>query len=189
MRPATVFEALIAPHLPDLRRYCRSLAKSAWDAEDLYQEALLKAFVYFRNVPAERITRSFLLGAARLQWIDRYRKERRRGPAPERVDRTFDADYAEIRGILEWMAEHVPPRHLEMWLLAEYFGYSMREIANQLETTVPAVKSSLFRTKRCFADSRQRRAGARPGGEIAPPMRVERWVRAVLREEPRQLTV
>jgi RNA polymerase sigma-70 factor (ECF subfamily) len=34
----------IEPHRGDLYRYCRSLAGSAWDAEDLAQETLLRAF-------------------------------------------------------------------------------------------------------------------------------------------------
>ncbi|MCI3923972.1 RNA polymerase sigma factor [Paenibacillus sp. TRM 82003] len=189
MNESPAFEALVGPHLPDLHRYCRYLAKSRWDAEDLYQESLLKAFVYYRNAPVDRMTKSFLFSAAKLLWIDRYRKEKRRRDPPEAELRSPAADYVEIRSWIEWLAERVPPKHLEMWLLSEYFGYSMQDIADQLDTTVPAVKSTLFRTKRHYLGNRQQRKGRREEAGKAPATRVERWVRAVLREEPRQLTM
>ncbi|WP_158299587.1 RNA polymerase sigma factor [Paenibacillus antri] len=187
MQTASRFEALVSPHLQDLRGYCHSLAKSKWDAEDLMQEALLKSFVYFKNNDRYEITKMFLLRAAKLSWIDRYRKTQvRSGRMESRPEAAFDADYIEIRGIIEWMAERLTPQQMEIWLLAEYFGYSMAEIAERRRTTVSAVKSALHRTKQGIREQRFRPAPPASGGS---PASVERWVRAVLREEPRRMSM
>ncbi|WP_309122634.1 RNA polymerase sigma factor [Paenibacillus sp.] len=187
MQTASRFEALVSPHLQDLRGYCHYLAKSKWDAEDLMQEALLKSFVYFKDHDRYEITKMFLLRAAKLSWIDRYRRTQvRSGRMESQPEAAFDADYIEIRGIIEWMAERLSAQQMEIWLLAEYFGYSMAEIAERQRTTVSAVKSALYRTKRGIREQRFR---PHPPAEGGNPASIERWVRAVLREEPRRMSM
>jgi len=189
---AAAFEALAAPHLSDLLAFCRYLTKSSWDAEDLFQEALTKAFVYFRNSERRALTKSFLFGAARLLWIDAYRKRKRSGHpelrAEEPQDAEYDADYIEIRGMLEWVAERLSTRHMEIWMLAEYFGYSLQDIAERMDSTVPAVKSVLHRTKQLLRSQRPARAAAAQAG-AAERATVDRWVDAVLYDEPLRMPI
>lgn len=192
MTAALKFEILVEPHLRDLRVYCQYLARSKWDAEDLYQEALMKSFVAFRNSEPERMAKSFLFKAAKQLWIDDYRRKKRKREAPAEFPDTpvSDPDYPEIRGMVEWLAGGVSERNLEMWLLSEYFGYTMRDIADQLGTTVQTVKSSLFRTRRFM---RKARASGKSQSSRAPdPAQgetVERLVQAVIREEPKQICI
>jgi len=201
MKAATAFETLVQPHLGDLRRYCYYLTKSRWDADDLYQEALTKAFVYVRSAGDGRVTKPFLFRAAKLSWIDAYRKGKSASleavAGPGAVDEgtggvpqvnAVDDDYAEIRGLIEWLAERLPAKQLDMWLLAAYFGYSMQDVAEHLNTSLSAVKSSLFRTKRLLRSHRPDRLDrAESRAASAEPQAVDRWVREVLREEPRHL--
>jgi RNA polymerase sigma-70 factor (ECF subfamily) len=188
MSVAHNFEALVTPHLPDLRRFCFSLTKSKWEAEDLYQEALLKTLIYFRNTESDRITKSFLFSAARLLWIDGLRKGRNHEALPEIMGQALDIDYVEIRSILEWLAERIPIKNMELWLLSEYFGYSLKDIASKLDTSVPAVKSALFRTKRLIRSQRPYRKPKSGATSMCQPA-VERWVKAVIWEKPQQLTI
>jgi len=185
---APQFEALVTPHLPDLRSYCYYLTKSKWDAEDLYQEALLKSFVYFTDRKQYVITKMFLLRAAKLLWIDRYRRAKRRDRIERRPEAVFDADYIEIRGLIEWVAERVSAEQMEIWLLAEFFGYSMQDIADRRRTSVSAVKSALHRMKQNIRNGRAspQPPAARGGGNAST---VERWVLAVLRDEPRRMSM
>lgn len=69
------FLRLIEPHRPDLWRYCLRLTGSAWDAEDLVQETLMKAFArltWWEPVDA----RPYLFRIASNTWIDGLRRQR-----------------------------------------------------------------------------------------------------------------
>ena len=67
----------VEPLRPDLYRYCRHLTRSPWDAEDLVQDAMSKAFVtlatVFHEVPNRR---AWLFRVASNLWIDRVRRAR-----------------------------------------------------------------------------------------------------------------
>ena len=59
------------PLRPDLYRYCRHLTRSPWDAEDLSQDAMTRAFVTLGQMgepPAN--PRAWLFRVASNLWID-----------------------------------------------------------------------------------------------------------------------
>jgi RNA polymerase sigma-70 factor (ECF subfamily) len=183
-----LFETLVAPHLTDLRKFCFYLTRSKWDAEDLYQDALLKSLSYYMNAGSTRVTKAFLFSAAKLLWIDGYRNRKRRavvtGADPNSSGKYKDTDYVEIRSIIEWLAELVPDRNIEIWLLYEYFGYSMQEVADLAGLSVGAVKSVLFRTRELLRNPDARKG--KPPSKVLH-MKVERWVRAVMYEQPHRI--
>lgn len=179
------YESMVAPHLEDLRKYCFYLTRSKWDGEDLYQETLLKSLVYFLNKQPYQEIKPFLIRVARNLWIDHCRKLQRKRKLPLSGFRTswLDSDYAEVRSLLEWIGEKLPSRNVEMLLLSDYFGYTMQEIADAMGTSVPAVKSVLFRTRAWLrpytvdalhqADSAKRAS-----------LDADRWSRAIMRDLP-----
>jgi RNA polymerase sigma-70 factor (ECF subfamily) len=185
MSVTSVYESLVEPHLDDLRKYCFYLTQSKWDGEDLYQEALLKTLVYFVDNQPYQDVKPFLIRVARNLWIDDCRALRRRSVMPlDNLPRSrTDSDYVEVRSMIEWMGERLPARNIEMLLLSEYFGYTMREIADTLDTSVSAVKSVLFRTR-----SMLRQYGAEAMGKSTAPkvirFDVERWSKAIMRDLP-----
>jgi hypothetical protein len=67
----------VEPLRPDRYRYCRHLTRSPWDAGDLVQDAMSKAFVtlgtVFQPVPNRR---AWLFRVASNLWIDRVRRAR-----------------------------------------------------------------------------------------------------------------
>jgi RNA polymerase sigma-70 factor, ECF subfamily len=178
------YEQLITPHLNDLRKYCFYLTKSKWDGEDLFQETLVKSLLFVINKEKDKEIKPFLLRVARNLVIDDYRKRQRRWQDKAVPVRSFytDNDYSEVRGAIEWMAERFPSRNIEMWLLAEYFGYTMQEIADDLGCTVPTVKSVLFRTRESLRDS-----GGLTRSRKVIPFEVERWSEAIMNNQPQAL--
>lgn len=69
------FPEWIDAHQKALRSYCRALAGSAWEGDDLAQDTWLKIWSSLRNQGDRiRLTRAYLYKAARNTWIDRGRK-------------------------------------------------------------------------------------------------------------------
>lgn len=183
MAMSSIYENLVSPHLDDLRKYCRYLTGSRWDAEDLYQNTLLKSLVYFLHTEPYVDVKPFLIRVSRNLWIDECRKRRRRRLAAtdQPVSYGGDGDYAEVRGTIEWLAERLPRRNLETWLLFHYFGYSMQEVARATGTTVSAVKSLLHRTRETI------RGPEPPARRKYAKRDAERWSKAILLERPRAM--
>jgi RNA polymerase sigma-70 factor, ECF subfamily len=175
------YETLVTPHLDDMRKYCFYLTKSKWDGEDLFQETLLKSLVFFLHTEPHLEVKPFLMRVARNLWIDDCRKRQRRRMAqidPTKVYYT-DNDYVEVRSSIEWLAERFPRRNIEIWLLSQYFGYTMQEIAEDKSCSISAVKSVLFRTRELL---RNRHNLTEHRNVIH--LDVERWSRAVMQDWP-----
>src|SRR5215468_11526914 len=66
---------LLVPVRPALHGYCRRLTGNLWDAEDLVQDTLVRAFAQWGVThPAIRDPRSYLLRTATNVWIDTLRR-------------------------------------------------------------------------------------------------------------------
>ncbi|MFC5700094.1 RNA polymerase sigma factor [Cohnella faecalis] len=193
MSAALTYEELVVPHLEDLRKYCYFLTNSKWDGEDLCQEALLKSLIYFLHSEPRLDVKPFLIRVARNLWIDdcRAKKRRQRAGLHHFASCYTDTNYAEVRGTMEWLSERLPSRNIEMWLLSEYFGYTMQEISDELDSSVPAVKSVLFRTRgliRMHKELSQRKETKdRKPPRQAVNWEVERWSRAVIADRPHMI--
>ncbi|RNB87572.1 hypothetical protein EDM59_09745 [Brevibacillus nitrificans] len=64
------FSEITLPLQSDLRRYCLAKAGSAWDADDLFQETLVKAYRWHVRFPERELTKPFFFGLRpTLGWI------------------------------------------------------------------------------------------------------------------------
>jgi len=133
-----------------LRKYCLSLAESAWDADDLVQDAWLKALCGTRFAQHPN-PEAYLLRIAKNAWIDR----RRRSVKLSRIinDTKPEADKPDygllgIEAAFRALAKHLPPLQRAVFLLREVLGYSSAEAAAMLGTTDGAVKAALHRARR-----------------------------------------
>lgn len=187
MSAPSFYESLVKPHLDDLRKYCYYLTKSKWDGDDLCQEALLRSMLYFLNHEPYPNLKPFLIRVARNLWLDGCRALQRQKRMTMQILPLYwtDSDYSEVRSLLEWIGERLPRRNVEMFLLSEYFGYTMQEIADATGSSVPAVKSVLFRTRSLLrkfgADSLRKTDGSK-----VIPFDVERWSKAIMQDLPPQ---
>ena len=138
------FLALFEPLRPELYRYCRYLTRSPWDAEDLVQDALARAFASLASSaePPDN-PRAWLFRVASNLWLNRVAAKRERmeaAPEPsvlgeERVTR-------EAAGTLLVL---LSPQERAAVVLKDAFDFSLEDIAEALETSIGAVKTALHR--------------------------------------------
>ena len=132
------------PLRPDLYRYCRYLTRSPWDAEDLAQDALARAFATLADAAQPPPNpRAWLFRVASNLWIDQNRRARETVSAVPDVG-TFrePRDAREAAGTL---MTRLAPQERAAVVLKDVFAFSLDEIAEVLTTTVGAVKTALHR--------------------------------------------
>lgn len=133
------------PLRPELYRYCRHLTRSPWDAEDMAQEAMARAFVTLATLAEPpRHPRAWLFRVASNQWLNRVRQAREvLGVTIDEASTTTEPRAArEAAGTL---IAQLAPQERAAVVLKEAFGLSLEEIAEALATTVGAVKTALHR--------------------------------------------
>ncbi|HVT09867.1 MAG TPA: sigma-70 family RNA polymerase sigma factor [Polyangia bacterium] len=138
------YEPLRAP----LYRYCRYLTRSPWDAEDLAQDALARAFVTLGRMhgQAPANPRAWLFRIASNLWIDERRRHREL-PAPAGLGEPA-APVAEPRAPREaagTLLVTLSPQERAAVVLKDVFDFSLDEIAESLGTSTGAVKTALHR--------------------------------------------
>jgi RNA polymerase sigma-70 factor (ECF subfamily) len=139
----------LVPFRPDLYRYCRRLTRSPWDAEDLVQDTLLRAFGLLASAhqPVDNV-RGYLVRTATNLWIDRLRRRE-----VERIETTTTREpMTDARAEIALEARDagavllaLPRQERAAVLLKDVLDMTLDEIAEVLETTVGAVKSALHR--------------------------------------------
>jgi RNA polymerase sigma factor (sigma-70 family) len=135
----------------DLRSYCRMLSGTPWDAEDLYQETMLKALKAEGKFLLHPSPKALLFRIASNAWIDECRKRKADVGLPDDYLVTyvdFDTYSFNVKDSLEFLVAAVPPLQVVVILLADVFEYSSREIAEMLGTTEGAVKAALHRARK-----------------------------------------
>ncbi|QDY82540.1 RNA polymerase sigma factor [Paenibacillus polymyxa] len=133
-----------------LKRYCLSLTKSNWDAEELAQDTWVKALGKLNKFEHTN-PKALLLRIAKNTWIDDMRrkavftrilnKEEAKVTAP-------DHGYFEIEIALQSLIKHLSQLQRTVFLLRDVFGYSINETSDILGTTEGAVKVALHRARK-----------------------------------------
>lgn len=141
------FLLVYEPLRPELYRYCRYLTRSAWDAEDLAQDALAQAFATLSRMgQAPPNPRAWLFRVASNLWIDRVRRERS-NVSHERAPELGVAapDPQATREAASTLVAQLAPQERAAVVLKDVFELSLEEIAATLSTTVGAVKAAIHR--------------------------------------------
>ncbi len=140
------FLVAVEQHRPALYSYCRRLTGNVWDAEDLVQETLAKAFaraaetqVAIDNPPA------WLARIATNTYIDQTRRVQALPLRDTDQPAAEQADPAEVRDALEELVNVLPPQERAVLVLKDVFDYPLDDIASIVGTTTGAVKSALHR--------------------------------------------
>jgi RNA polymerase sigma-70 factor (ECF subfamily) len=149
------FSSIYRAEAPWLVRFLRRRLGNAEDAKDLAQDAMLK---YLRVAPHSRIAtpRAYLRRIATNLLRDRFehsstRLAEKSGPLLEGLDFPSDIDvHRDVAGreeLAEWEAilSQLPPRTLEIFLLARVDGFKYREIAQRLGITSFAVNKQMVK--------------------------------------------
>jgi RNA polymerase sigma-70 factor (ECF subfamily) len=136
------------PLRPDLFRYCRYLTRTPWDAEDMVQETLARAFTTLAVMPEPpRSPRAWLFRVASNLWLNRTRQAREL-PAAQGVEIAEPATLADPRATREaagTLLAQLSPQERAAVVLKDVFDMSLDEIAEALSTTPGAIKTALHR--------------------------------------------
>lgn len=162
------FAALTEPIRPALWRYCLRLTGSAWDAEDLVQETMIRAFGRLRHYFQPLDAKSYLFRIATNAWIDSQRRARLHTTDLDAVGELAEQgpaqDPAERWAAMEALVTLLPPRQRVVVLLADVFNFTAGEVAAMIGSTEGAVKAALHRARTTLRE----RAGEASTGSQRP---------------------
>ena len=134
------------PLRAELQRYCRHLTRSPWDAEDLAQDALMRAFVTLGQLgDAPANPRAWLFRVASNLWIDRVRRRRAEETLRGEVPGASDGDPMASREAAGTLLGQLSPQERAAVVLKDVFELSLEEVAQVLSTTPGSVKAALHR--------------------------------------------
>ncbi|HEU4483866.1 MAG TPA: sigma-70 family RNA polymerase sigma factor [Povalibacter sp.] len=145
------FEALCLPYRADVYRFLFWLCRNRALTDDVMQETLLRAWRSIDSLSDEKAARPWLLTIARRELARTFERKRL-----ETVDLDEVAELPELGHSQGQSAEvdemrraifQLEPTYREPLVLQVLFGYSTEEIATQLEISVPAVLTRLFRAR------------------------------------------
>ncbi len=144
------FQTHYEPLRPTLYRFARHLTRSPWDAEDLVQDTLARAFATLGSLQEPpREPRAWLFRVASNLWIDRVRRASPLPPGPEEQGGVSSRAVREAAGTL---LVQLAPQERAAVVLKDAFDLSLEDIADILSTTVGAVKAALHRGRGKLAD-------------------------------------
>ncbi|MGE5833156.1 MAG: sigma-70 family RNA polymerase sigma factor [Acidobacteriota bacterium] len=154
------FDEIILPHLDAAHNLARWLVRGSDDAEDVVQEACLRAFRYFGTFRGGS-ARAWLLSIVRTTAFGWLQKNHAQQLATE-----FDEEIHRKEGealnpealllqradtqLLEQAMNHLPDRLREVLVLREVEGLSYKEIAEVVAVPMGTVMSTLFRARERF---------------------------------------
>ena len=150
------FEQLVLPHIDAAFNLARWLLRGRSDAEDLAQEALLRACRFFGGFNGGD-ARAWLLQIVRntcYTWLEKNRPMELSMEFDEELHQQTNATpetlaiIADDRKRLTLALETLPPRFREVLVLRELEGCSYKEIATITSIPIGTVMSSLSRARR-----------------------------------------
>ena len=151
------FEEVVLPHLDAAFNYARWLAKNEADAEDVVQDAYVRALRFFASLRGDD-ARAWLLTIVRNTWYGRFTRHddpNRTTALDEMSDDRPDEDLnPEAQMLQRQTVDHVraaieqlPAEFREVIVLRELEGLSYKEIAGVVGIPIGTVMSRLARAR------------------------------------------
>ena len=146
------FEELVRLLQADVYAFAWHLTRDRTLAEDVTQDAFIRAFRFLKGFRGEQRFGSWLFRIVRNCAMDALRGRSRwtalLGDGPER---SVSDPTARIQ--LDAALRAVSAEHREAFLLVEVFGLSYQEAADVLAVAVGTVKSRMFRARKALCDA------------------------------------
>lgn len=162
-----LFEQIIIPHLDAAYNLARWLTRNEHDAEDVVQEAYLRAFRFFDGFKGGD-GRAWLLAVVRNTCLTRARREKG-GQVVVFDERTHGADQGgnaeralveqAKMGSLRDCIESLPPEYREVVVMRELEELSYKEISEVAGVPIGTVMSRLSRARKRLQDCVAERIG------------------------------
>lgn len=165
-----------------LYKYCLTLSRSPWMAEDLVQETMLKVYRLKKTEPNREFTFSFLCTVAKNLFID----ERRKSKETIHFKEDFYGevyDSIEHYGLIEILFTTLPLKQSMLITLKDVFGYTSKEIASMLRVSNESIKTAIHRSrKKLKATTEMKNGNLIPNHEIMMALS-----KAILESKPMEL--
>lgn len=160
------FEALALEHFTPLYNTAVRLTRNPSEAEDLVQEALLKAYRFFHRFEPGTNIKAWLFTILRNTYINAYRKASRQQQqvdfeqvAPFYADPLGPVEWGEngstesmlhylVQDDVKWALDALPEEYRLVVMLADLEDFTYKEIAAIVGCPVGTVMSRLFRGRR-----------------------------------------
>ena len=156
------FGKLTEPYRRELIAYCYRLTGTPTEAEDMVQEAFLRAFRSLDSFEGRASLRAWLYRIAHnlcsnhvqrrppvWQSLEELGETGLRGQAPDAAQAGQERENVRLGFVA--LVQSLPPRQRAALVLRDVLGWSAEETARILETTVPAVKNALARARQTLA--------------------------------------
>lgn len=150
------FEQAVLPHLDAAYNLARWLTRNEADAEDVVQEAYLRAFKFFGGFHGEN-SRAWLLTIVRntsYTWLQQNRAHELTTEFDEEIH-SIESDNPETmlleradRALLKQALEELPVEFREVVVMRELEGLSYKEIAGMIDVPIGTVMSRLARARK-----------------------------------------
>jgi RNA polymerase sigma-70 factor (ECF subfamily) len=171
MADQATFEADVTEYLPQLYSAALRMTRNPADAEDVLQEALLKAYRGYHTFQAGTNLRAWLYRILTNTFINRYRQATRRPnevelgdledmylyqrmgePGPGGAERSAEDEALEsiVDEDIKAALESLPENFRIPVLLADVEGFSYKEIADMMDTPIGTVMSRLHRGRKAL---------------------------------------
>jgi RNA polymerase sigma-70 factor (ECF subfamily) len=158
-RLAETFETVVLPHLDAAYRLARWLIANEHDAEDVVQEACLRALRYFPTFSGGN-SRAWFLRVVRntcYDWhshtrqlaADVFDEEQHSGTMRTVDPETLTLQAANV-ALIEHAMRDLPARFRELLVLRELEGFTYQELADVLGIPIGSVMSGLSRARHAF---------------------------------------
>jgi len=147
------FSGLVERYRSELQVHCYRMLGSLEDSEDLTQETFLRAWRKRRGFKGRSTFRAWLYRIATNACLDALARHQRRVP---RSDEILGAVHATDTGpdeaivskeTVELATQQLSPKQGAVLILRDVFGWSAKDSAAQLGTTVASVNSALQRAR------------------------------------------
>jgi RNA polymerase sigma-70 factor (ECF subfamily) len=150
------FEEAVMPHLDAAYNLARWLARNDTDAEDIVQEAYLRAFKFFRGFHGMN-GRAWMLQIVRntyYSWVQKNKTGEQATEFDEEIHGATESGNPETalieqvdRQELKRMLDDLPIEFREIIVLRDLEGFSYKEIANIADLPLGTVMSRLARAR------------------------------------------
>ncbi|HET8920571.1 MAG TPA: sigma-70 family RNA polymerase sigma factor [Xanthobacteraceae bacterium] len=152
MEARAAFDRLLGDLRSKLHRYCARMTGSVIDGEDVVQEALIKAIEALPDMGSIAHPEGWLFRIAHNAAVDFPRRRARQDAARSEEDPDMlvdpastadDRQVATTASLYSFM--RLPATQRSCVILMDVLGYSLREIGEVIDSSIPSVKAALHR--------------------------------------------
>jgi RNA polymerase sigma-70 factor (ECF subfamily) len=144
------FEELVRTYQADVWRFSYSFTRDRALAEDVTQEAFIRAFRFIGTFRGDAKFSSWLFRIARNCAMDAIRARKGHDERAQRQPTPVGPSDPETRAELNAALAAVSEDHREPFLLVEVFGLSYQEAADVLNVRVGTIKSRMHRARQAM---------------------------------------